>query len=881
MAGLQELRYRTLNGVSPQGKPRVYLCCHPDDFAQLFEQVADEVLEAQATAAVWYRDPADGQGAELDDLDNQALLDSLAQMQLFVIPVTSRFLGEECRARTVELPFALAHHIPVLPILEEPGLASIFDRICGDLQCLDRHAPETDPTALPYKQRLREFVNQVLVGSQVTARIREAFDASLFLSYRKKDRAHAQQVMARIHEVPALRDVAIWYDEFLVPGEGFNGAIHDALTSSTAVVLVVTPNLLEDPNYVMTTEYPEARACEKPVVPIEVVSTDAGALSLRYPAIGEPVPADDGTALAANLVQALSGTVLGQRVGDPEHDYLIGLSYLMGIDMEVNRERGLHLIAAAAEAGNIEALERLVSMYLLGDGVEPNQRQAIAWQERLVEELRRQSDEHPTIEGLKALYSAYRNLGDYRRDIRDFAGARVAYSPMTDCAAKLWAAGDPSAKYRMAMAYASLGIVVGLEDNLRDARTLHTMAIQVLEGLVNEGADIDARRILVAEYGNLATVLGREGAGAPKREHAERAVTHARELFEETGRIEDHRLYATACVQLAKAYRDEGRQDEARSWYELGCSAWKAIVGESAQQRDWENWASALEGMGDVHLQQRRLVEARDCYDQAARLLWDLSERTEAVSTRYVFARSIWGIAEVCHVEEDLTEAFEWYKTAAGLLATLARDTHADAETGDYGLVCSNTGDIAMERGEYAEAEEWFRRYADAFELLTSRRNMASDQQHLARAYSKRGDTHFDRHDCESARPWFLKAYQIRRQLVDEEETEERLRELALSTIRLAKTNQNSGDNEGARFWYDQTLIIKRGIARMTKALEDWEALMLAYDDLARIEGIPDSDRRTYLKGVVNLATQLYQATGSDQHAAYLIYAKEQLADPS
>jgi hypothetical protein len=60
MAGLQELRYRTLNGVSPQGKPRVYLCCHPDDFAQLFEQVADEVLEAQATAAVWYRDPADG-----------------------------------------------------------------------------------------------------------------------------------------------------------------------------------------------------------------------------------------------------------------------------------------------------------------------------------------------------------------------------------------------------------------------------------------------------------------------------------------------------------------------------------------------------------------------------------------------------------------------------------------------------------------------------------------------------------------------------------------------------------------------------------------------------------------------------------------------------
>ena len=92
MSGNNTLGYRTRGNASPQGRPRVYLCCHPDDLAGQLEVIADEILGLQANAAIWYRDPAYGPDAALSP-------DELAHMQLVVVPVTQRFLHEDCAAR--------------------------------------------------------------------------------------------------------------------------------------------------------------------------------------------------------------------------------------------------------------------------------------------------------------------------------------------------------------------------------------------------------------------------------------------------------------------------------------------------------------------------------------------------------------------------------------------------------------------------------------------------------------------------------------------------------------------------------------------------------------------------------------------------------------
>lgn len=46
------IQFKTRGDSTNQGKPRVYFCCHPDDFDMYFEPVRNEILDKQ-NCAVW------------------------------------------------------------------------------------------------------------------------------------------------------------------------------------------------------------------------------------------------------------------------------------------------------------------------------------------------------------------------------------------------------------------------------------------------------------------------------------------------------------------------------------------------------------------------------------------------------------------------------------------------------------------------------------------------------------------------------------------------------------------------------------------------------------------------------------------------------------
>lgn len=264
------LSYKTRENLSPQGKPRVYYTGHTDDFSLYFEQIAEEILELH-NCVIYYDaerlEDTEGKSKQ-EDVRAAKLTEEekyeLGQMQLFVIPVTGRFLFEPNRARKVEFPFAIMNHIPILPLIQGSGLEAQFNQICGNLQMLD--AGCQDPTALPYEEKLKHFLNSVLVGDELAEKIRGAFDAYVFLSYRKKDRIYAQELMRLIHKNKFCRDIAIWYDEFLTPGENFNTEIENALEKSELFVLAVTPHILEPGNYALplhTAAYPAIAGADR------------------------------------------------------------------------------------------------------------------------------------------------------------------------------------------------------------------------------------------------------------------------------------------------------------------------------------------------------------------------------------------------------------------------------------------------------------------------------------------------------------------------------------------------------------------------------------------------------------------------------------------
>ena len=368
-------QYKTKGMTSPQGKRRVYFTCHPDDHGRFFEQISAELLSI-TDCAVWYSTDDD-----YEDIDTD-----LGQMNLFVVPITTRLLTKPCRTRDTDVPFALTNHIPILPLMQEGGLDELFTEHFGDLQYLDPNA--RDETAISYDEKLKKYLNSVLVGDELAAKVRAAFDAYIFLSYRKKDRKYANELMHLIHKNDFCRDIAIWYDEYLTPGENFNQAISDALQKSDLFALVVTPSLVNEKNYVQTVEYPAAKEQKKIILPAELEKTNHDALIEQYPDIPNGVDARDEAALSKALESALLHIARKENDTDPQHNFFIGLAYLDGIDVEVNHEHALSLITFAAESKENkvpEAIEKLVSMYSDGHGVNRNYRVATEWQRKLVE----------------------------------------------------------------------------------------------------------------------------------------------------------------------------------------------------------------------------------------------------------------------------------------------------------------------------------------------------------------------------------------------------------------------------------------------------------------------------------------------------------------
>lgn len=410
------LHCKTRAGSSPAGKPRLYFCAHPDDFSVYFETLSKELLSLW-DCAIWYADTSTGSpwGTAVEEEFTLCL----RQMQLFVIPVSESFLREKNDAREREFALAVENHIPVLPILVNSGLANEFNTICGNIQFLDRTS--TDLTEIPYLKKLETFLGSVLLSDDLAQKVRSAFDAYVFLSYRKKDRKYAQELMQLIHENDFCRDIAIWYDEFLTPGEDFNDSIRSALQKSTLFALAVTPNLVNEKNYVMDVEYPMAQKQNKKILPVELQDTNRLLLKWYFKSLPKCVAKNDKQGLSSSLAAIFRDIAVRETDSSPEHLLFIGLAYLNGIDVEVDSARGVKLITRSAEGGLPQAMEKLVQLYRRGNGVPLDQEQAIAWQQRLVE--KRQEVFEKTGEHGKELLQEMQQLAELYLEIENISGA--------------------------------------------------------------------------------------------------------------------------------------------------------------------------------------------------------------------------------------------------------------------------------------------------------------------------------------------------------------------------------------------------------------------------------------------------------------------------
>jgi len=412
-------KIKTKNQVDIDKKPRVYFTCHPDDFEKYFEKICEDIFNTH-DCAIYYTENM----REIIPEDEKEL--DLGRNNLFVVPVTLKLLDTANRAMDEDIPYAMKMHIPILPIMMDSGLDELYSKFdkFGELQYLNPYS--ADVTEITYEEKLKKYLEAVLISDEMAKRVRAAFDAYIFLSYRKKDRKYANELMRLIHSNPECRDIAIWFDEFLIPGESFKDTIEKILNDCKLFTLLVTPRLLEKvvdkegneiDNYVISTELPIAlkNKIEKgiEIFAVEMEKTDKENLSAI--SIDDYVNSNDET-FRSRLLETIS-KIATTCNNSPEHNFLIGLAYLEGIDVEVDRERGVELITFAANEGLPEAMEMLSKIYENGIGVSVNFQKLLYWKEKILCYCKQNYGENSpnTLASMNNLAVVYAALGQFNK----------------------------------------------------------------------------------------------------------------------------------------------------------------------------------------------------------------------------------------------------------------------------------------------------------------------------------------------------------------------------------------------------------------------------------------------------------------------------------
>ncbi len=576
---MNNLLVRTNGNADPKGKPRVYFTCHPDDVDTCLDAVCEELFAAHDCAIYYREDMSQPLPEETRDTD-------LGRMNLFVIPVTFKLLDTANLAMDEDFVFAKNAYIPVLPLMREKDLDEIYSRPdkFGSLQYLD---PGTqDITAIDYSEKLKHYLSSVLISDDTAERIRAAFDAYIFLSYRKKDRKYANELMRLIHSNPLCRDIAIWYDEFLTPGESFSAGIDNALKKSELFTLLVTPNLVNETNYVLTDEYPAAIRAGKEMFGAEAVETDPGTVRSCFPELAGGAISMYTDEFQERLLQTIRRLGFEANNDDPAHNFLIGLAYLDGIDVEVNRERALGMITQAAEADTPEAMQKLVSMYQDGVGTERSYHEALKWSKIYADYCRRNYEEldQRVVSAEREVARIYTTLGEDREALEIFEhiyetrckalgeDSPEAISELVSIAYCYNALGDPrSALETIQKIYPVLEAELGGEHPdtinalsnlalyhvaLGDYQTARDLQEEIYEKVRRINGDRHERTMRALN--NLAVTYGHMGAIAKELEYSDRVYRLRAEISGE-----DHPDTFKAKTNLAEANRKAGNYTKA------------------------------------------------------------------------------------------------------------------------------------------------------------------------------------------------------------------------------------------------------------------------------------------------------------------------------
>ncbi len=412
-----------------------------EKYDELFFEFVNKILRIADCCITYSEDILDLNDPEIDS--------ALSASNLVVIFTTQRFLSKANSYLKKIICRLKDNKIPILPVFSDNVNIELYTEIFGTIQYISM--VETDNTSLPFETKLKSTLCRILIPDQLEEQIQNAFVAYVFVSYRKKNRKEAQALMELIHQNVQCRDIAFWYDEFLIGGESFPEALQKAIVDSNLLLLSVTPDTLEEGNYILQEELPFAKRINKQMLAAESLPTSTERF---HSEIGAKYGLQKHS--IADIVELLKSMLLTSSYEideSPMHLYFIGLAYLNGIFVEKNISRGIDLIQDAANRDLTEAIRKLVDIYSRGQCVKIDYPCAIGWVNRLILLLEKKYNDESNYSYMNTFYndliSAFMLAGQLSGLSGDIDSAERYYSKVPEILNKVSTASKEELLYNL------------------------------------------------------------------------------------------------------------------------------------------------------------------------------------------------------------------------------------------------------------------------------------------------------------------------------------------------------------------------------------------------------------------------------------------------
>ncbi len=259
------------------------------------------------------------------------------------------------------LKYTKITNIPILPIAIGNIDDFLYQQVFREL-----HYFKMDINNISNKDEISIslYLEALLLDKKTIKKIKDSFYESIFISYRKKDKEFAKKLIKKIRLNKDSYSIALWFDEYLMPGEDFNDEIKDEIEDSSLFCMVVSPNLINEDNYVQKIEYPLAKELNKKIFSVEFELVDKQKLSEKYQGVLDTL-LDSNVNDIFNVIKDCFSRALN-ATSSPIDYYYLGLAFLKGIYTEKNEEIGIEYLVKAGNGGVIDSYKELYKYYYFG-----------------------------------------------------------------------------------------------------------------------------------------------------------------------------------------------------------------------------------------------------------------------------------------------------------------------------------------------------------------------------------------------------------------------------------------------------------------------------------------------------------------------------------